>query len=130
MEKGTERMILIVGLLLLMLFSSSDLFAVEESGGIGMKLSQLYDYTTQEADKRGSLVVIDVFKGSPAYKHGIEKGDIILKVNDTITKQNDFKDLLHNHLRGPASTNVKLIIWRCSIMEKIALEIERIPMVY
>ncbi len=74
--------------------------AVEETGGIGMKISQLYNYTTKGDDKRGSIVVLDVFKGSPAQKHGIQKGDIILKVNNETTKNNDFIDLLHDHLRG------------------------------
>ena len=130
MKNRKLRWFIFWGCFLLFLFPSVNLFAVEESGGVGMKLSQLFDYTTQEEDKRGSLVVIDVFKGGPAFKNGIEKGDIILKVDDVITKQHDFKELLHNHLRGPAFTGVRLIIWRCSIMEKIEVEMQRIPMVY
>jgi C-terminal processing protease CtpA/Prc len=104
--------------------------AVEETGGIGMKISQLYNYTTKDDDKRGSIVVLDVFKGSPAQKHGIQKGDILLKVNDEITKNSDFLDLLHNHLRGPSFTEVKLEVWRPSLQEKFDITIQRVPMVY
>jgi len=114
----------------LMFFMGSLVVAVEESGGIGMKVTPLYNYTTSKEDKRGSIVVLDVFKGSPAQKHGIQKGDIILKINDQITREQDFEYLLHNHLRGPSFTDVKLEIWRPSIQEKFTLEIQRTPMVY
>ena len=111
-------------------FIADTTLAVEETGGIGMKISQLYNYTTKNDDKRGSIVVLDVFKGSPAQKHGIQKGDIILKVNDEITKNSDFLDLLHNYLRGPSFTEVKLEIWRPSLQEKFDITIQRVPMVY
>lgn len=115
---------------LLVCFTAGIVMAVEETGGIGMKISQLYNYTTKADDKRGSIVVLDVFKGSPAQKHGIQRGDIILKVNDETTKNNDFIDLLHEHLRGPSFTEVKLQVWRPSLQEKFDIVIQRVPMVY
>ena len=104
--------------------------AVEETGGIGMKISQLYNYATREEDKRGSIVVLDVFKGSPAQKHGIQRGDIILSVNGQQTRQFDFLTLLHDHLRGPSFTDVTLEIWRPSLQEKFEIILQRVPMVY
>ena len=114
----------------MVLLTSGAATAVEETGGIGMKISQLYNYTTTEDDKRGSIVVLDIYKGSPAQKYGIQKGDIILKVNGQNTKKADFLTILHDHLRGPSFTEVKLEIWRPSLQEKFEIILQRVPMVY
>lgn len=116
--------------LFLVCLGGNFVMAVDESGGIGMKVSQLYNYTTKNEDKRGSIVILDVFKGSPAHKHGVQKGDIILKINDEVTRNNDFTTLLHDHLRGPSFTEVTLEIWRPSIQEIFVIIIQRAPMVY
>lgn len=116
--------------LFLLGLTENPVMAVDESGGIGLKVSQLYNYTTKDDDKRGSIVVLYVFKGSPAQKHGIQTGDIILKINDEVTRNNDFKELLHEHLRGPSFTEVTLEIWRPGIQEKFTIVIQRAPMVY
>lgn len=116
--------------LFLSCFTGNVVLAVDERGGIGLKTSQLYDYTTEEDNKRGSMVVLDIFNGSPAQRHGIQKGDLIIKINNETTKGKDFQDLLHNCLRGPSFTNVILEIWRPRSHEKIELIIQRIPMVY
>ena len=113
-----------------LLFNSSVVFAVEETGGIGLKVGQLYDYTTTDEDKRGSLVVLDVFNGSPAHLQGIQKGDIILQVGEVLTRRRDFNDILHNLLRGVSFTEIKLVIWRPSKQEKIELTLQRMQMVY
>jgi C-terminal processing protease CtpA/Prc len=127
----TFRVLVIIAVtLFLVRLTENSVMAVEESGGIGLKVSQLYNYTTKDDDKRGSIVVLEVFKGSPAQKHGIQKGDIILKVNDEVTKNHDFKDLLHDHLRGPSFTEVILELWRPSTQEKFEFTIQRNPMVY
>ena len=125
------RIMMVLTLAIFMLgIGANSVSAVEETGGIGLKVSQLYDYTTKKEDKRGSIVILDVFKGSPAHRHGIEKGDLILKVNDVVTRRNDFHDILDNHLRGPSHTDVKLILWRPSTMDKFEVELRRMPMVY
>jgi C-terminal processing protease CtpA/Prc len=130
MKKNIRILTIAAVTIFMVCFTANIVMAVEETGGIGMKISQLYNYTTKSDDKRGSIVVLDIFKGSPAQKHGIQKGDIILKVNDEITKNNDFIDLLHDHLRGPSFTEVKLEIWRPSLQEKFDIVIQRVPMVY
>lgn len=122
--------ILIVTIVFLMCLSANSLMAVEETGGIGLKVSQLYNYSTKEEDKRGSIVVLDVFKGSPAHRRGIEKGDLIIKVNGQLTRKNDFYEILENHLRGPAHTDVELILWRPAANERMEVIIRRVPMVY
>ena len=130
MKKDSQILMIAAVVFFMVCFTAYTVMAVEETGGIGMKISQLYNYTTKDDDKRGSIVVLDVFKGSPAQKHGIQKGDIILKVNDEITRNNDFIGLLHDHLRGPSFTEVKLEVWRPSLQEKFDIIIQRVPMVY
>jgi len=129
--EGYSRLMVIIAVtFFLVCLTENSVMAVEESGGIGLNVSQLYNYATEDDDKRGSIIVLDVYKGSPAQKHGIQKGDIILKVNNEVTKNHDFKDLLHDHLRGPSFTEVTLEIWRPSIREKFEIIIQRSPMVY
>ena len=115
---------------LMIIFTSVDSFALVETGGIGIRVAQLYDYAPSTTDHRGSIVVLDVFKQSTAHRAGIQKGDVILEVNDVITKHHDFKDILENHLRSPSYTQVTLIIWRSSTNEKLTVNIMREPTVY
>ena len=130
MRKKQRVMWLMLCILLYVLFSYQVAFAVEETGGIGLKISQLYDYTTTGEDKRGSLVVLDVFKGSPAHQGGIEKGDIILQIDNVFTRKRDFRELLEKLLRGPSFTDVTLVIWRPSKQERIEMKLQRTTMVY
>jgi C-terminal processing protease CtpA/Prc len=115
---------------LMIIFTSADLSALVETGGIGVKVAQLYDHRQGETDHRGSIVVLDVIKGSAAEKAGLEKGDVILKIDDITVKNHDFLDVLENHLRSPSYTEVTLLIWRSSIMEKLIFRIMREPTVY
>jgi C-terminal processing protease CtpA/Prc len=131
MKKRPRILWMIVCVPLLLLFCTSNLlFAVEEEGGIGLKVNPLYDNTTKDKDKRGSIVVLDVFNGSPAHMAGIQKGDIILQIGGVATKKRDFDDILHNLLRGPSFTDVNLVLWRPSTNEKIELTIQRMEMAY
>jgi C-terminal processing protease CtpA/Prc len=115
---------------LVIIFMSADIIALVETGGIGIKVAQLYDYTNNATDHRGSLVVLDVFIRSAAQRAGIQKGDVILKVDDVITRHHDFQDILENHLRSPSYTMVTLTIWRSSTNETLTLDIMREPTVY
>ena len=115
---------------LMIIFTSVDSFALVETGGIGIRVAQLFDYTPNTTDNRGSIVILDVFKRSAAHRAGVQKGDVILEVNDVITKHHDFKDILENHLRSPSYTQVTLIIWRSSTNEKLTVNIMREPTVY
>jgi C-terminal processing protease CtpA/Prc len=130
MKKNQWLLWTIICLPLWLFFTAGTLPAVEETGGIGLKVGQLYDYTTTDEDKRGSLVVLDVFNGSPAHLQGIQKGDIIFQVGEVLTRRRDFNDILHNLLRGVSFTEIKLVIWRPSKQEKIELTLQRMQMVY
>ncbi|MBN2437260.1 MAG: PDZ domain-containing protein [Deltaproteobacteria bacterium] len=130
MRKNKWILLTIICVPLWLLSTSGSLLAVEETGGIGLKVGQLYDYITTDEDKRGSLVVLDVFNGSPAHLGGIQKGDIILQIGEATTRRRDFNDILHNLLRGPSFTEIKLVIWRPSRQEKIELILQRMMMVY
>jgi len=115
---------------LMIIFTSVDSFALVETGGIGIRVAQLFNYAPNTTDNRGSIVILDVFKRSAAHRAGVQKGDVILEVNDVITKHHDFKDILENHLRSPSYTQVTLIIWRSSTNEKLTVNIMREPTVY
>ena len=130
MRKHKQISLLALVVCLSIIFTSAELPALVETGGIGIKIGQLFDHSTGATDHRGSIVVLDVFMQSPAEKAGIEKGDVILKVNDVITKNNDFRDILENHLRSPSNTEVILLIWRCRTKEKLVFKITREPIVY
>jgi C-terminal processing protease CtpA/Prc len=115
---------------LMVIFTSGICFALVETGGIGIKVAQLYDYSPGAKDHRGSVVVLVVFPRSAAQRAGIQKGDVILQVNDVVTRHNDFHDILENHLRSPSYTEVILTIWRASTNEKLTVSIMREPTVY
>ena len=75
-----------------MALAVNPLFALEETGGIGMTVAQLYNEISE--DHRGYIVVLDVFKDGPAYNGGVERGDIITHINDRMTKARELNDIL------------------------------------
>ena len=103
-------------------------FALEETGGIGMKIAQLYDYIRE--DHRGSIVVLDVFKGGSAESGGIEAGDIVTHIDGELTRGKDFKTVLLNELRGEPATEITLKIWRPSTKKRMEIKLIRVPMIY
>jgi S1-C subfamily serine protease len=93
--------------------------AFEEASALGMTLSQMYDYTTRDEDKRGSVVVLDVKRGSPAHKVGILKGDIILKIDNVITKHHNFKEIIADCLMNKQHLSTTLTLWRPGNKEQL-----------
>lgn len=71
--------------------------------GIGIVMTK--DTTTNE------IVVYSVFDNSPAKEVGIEKGDIITKVDDTEVNGDDYNDV-PNMIKGKEGTKVKVTIKR------------------
>jgi carboxyl-terminal processing protease len=59
--------------------------------------------------KDGFLIVVAALDGSPAKKIGIKPGDKILKINDEATATMTINDAV-SKIRGPANTNIKLMI--------------------
>jgi C-terminal processing protease CtpA/Prc len=56
----------------------------------------------------GTIVVKQLVLGGPAQVAGIRQGDIIIQIDGTPTKGNDFKFLVEHRLRGRAGTPVML----------------------
>jgi C-terminal processing protease CtpA/Prc len=130
MRKYKRVLFVAVFVCLMTIFMPSCLFALIETGGIGIRVAQLYNRTAGISNHRGSLVVLDVFRHSAAERAGIEKGDVILKVDDVVTKDLYCEDLVENHLRSPSFTEVTLIIWRSSTKDKLTIIIMREPTIY
>jgi C-terminal processing protease CtpA/Prc len=67
---------------------SDSLYQEETPGGIGKKIYKLYDQSSD--NHKGQIVVVDVYKNSPAEKHGIQRGDIITYFDGRATVGLDF----------------------------------------
>ena len=130
MRKHNPILLLVIVVSMIIIFTPVHLFALVETGGIGIKVAQLYNRTTGVSNHRGSLVVLDVFRHSAAERAGMEKGDVILKVDDVLTKNFDCEDLVKDYLRSPSFTEVTLIIWRSSTKDKLTIIIMREPTIY
>jgi carboxyl-terminal processing protease len=59
----------------------------------------------------GDITVVSLFEGSPAYKQGIRRGDVIAKVGDQDAKGWTTEDAV-SHLRGPKGTPVDVYLKR------------------
>ena len=103
-------------------------YGLEETGGIGMKVAQLYDYIRD--DHRGSIVVLDVFPKSPAEEAGIQRGDILTHIDGKLTHGKYFEKVLQEDLRGNEGSEIKIKIWRSSSKERLEMTLIRVPMVY
>ncbi len=103
-------------------------WAVDETGGIGLKLGQLYDNLA--SDHRGSFVVLDIYESSPAQAAGVQRGDVITHIDGQPTKGRDFMKVVQTELRGEAGTEVKLKVWRFQTKKRLDITVQRVPMVY
>ncbi len=84
-------------------------------GGIGA-------YVTQTEDGR---IVLDPMPGQPAEQAGIQKGDVVIKVDDTeITPQMTVDEVV-NLVRGQVGTVVRLTLRREGLAEPFVVEIVR-----
>ncbi len=84
-------------------------------GGIGA-------YVTQAEDGR---IVLDPMPGQPAEQAGIQKGDVVIKVDDTeITPQMTVDEVV-NLVRGQVGTVVRLTLRREGLAEPFVVEIVR-----
>jgi carboxyl-terminal processing protease len=82
--------------------------------GVGMEIS----------NKDNELVVIAPLKGTPAYKAGIQPGDKILKINDTVAVNMKSEQAI-KIIRGPKGTTVKFLIERKGREEPFEIKIVR-----
>ncbi len=72
----------------------------------------------------GDITVQQLFEGSPAYKLGIRRGDIIARIEDKDAKGFTTEDAVRL-LRGPKGTTVKVSLKRVGFEQLITLEVPR-----
>ncbi len=76
------------------------------------------------AVRDGELVVISPIENSPAFRAGIEAGDVITSVNDERIKDNNFDQIMKN-MKGLPGSKVKITIKREGFDREIAYDLER-----
>jgi carboxyl-terminal processing protease len=72
----------------------------------------------------GNITVMSLFEGSPAYRKGIRRGDVIAKIDGTDAKGMNSEQAVRR-LRGPRGTSVNIAIRRLGYDGLIDLEVER-----
>ena len=71
-------------------------------GGIGVQLGE---------NKQGQAYVVDVYKGTPAEKVGIKKGDVFVSIDATRSAKWTTEEVV-KRVRGKEGTDVKLVMYR------------------
>lgn len=79
-----------------------DIITHGQYGGVGVTLTNRNNQTTVEEPP---------FQGTPAARAGIREGDIIIKVDDALTRDLSF-DETARRIRGPSGTEVTLTVQR------------------
>lgn len=82
--------------------------------GVGIEVSQRDEV----------LTIIAPLNNSPAQKAGILPGDIIIQINDTPVKKDNFSTIT-SEIGGPKGSKVKLLIKRTGFIEPIEFELKR-----
>jgi carboxyl-terminal processing protease len=72
----------------------------------------------------GDITVMSIFEGSPAYKKGLRRGDVIARINGEDAKGWSADDAVAK-LKGPKGTSVNISLRRRGYDGLIDLEIER-----
>lgn len=95
----------------------------ERYGGIGLEVAQLYD--TSSRNNMGTIVVLNVLANSPAQKAGIEKGDLIMQIDEEPTIGKQFENVILNKLRGPIGSEINLSVKRAQVRELLRFKLKR-----
>ena len=82
--------------------------------GLGMQIDSQDDY----------IRIITPIEGTPAYRKGLQAGDIIRQINDSSTYKMTTQDAA-NLMRGTAGTSVILKIERTGVPDLLEYEVER-----
>lgn len=84
--------------------------------GIGVEISK----------KDDDIVVIAPIDDSPAKKAGIMAGDVIVKIDDLVTRGKDVEEII-NQIKGNPDTLVTVYVKRDNIPEPLEFEVKREP---
>lgn len=103
--------------------SYGEVTPVVHNANLGIAIGQLYD--NNRKDRKGRLVILNLYKDGPAYKAGLEKGDIITHIDGKATKGRSLNKVISNLLKGEEGTSVELKIYRDDPPVLINIEIER-----
>jgi carboxyl-terminal processing protease len=105
--------------------SYSRFMPAEETKEFNESISGNFSGVGMEIDKRnGVITVISPLKDSPAEKAGIKSGDIILKIDGTVTNDMSIDEAV-KLIRGPKGTTVELIIARSGENGSMSIKIVR-----
>lgn len=85
--------------------------------GIGAMISQ--NRTT------GLCTIVKVFEGSPALEAGMQPGDIIYKVGDTLVASESLDVLVNNYIKGEEGTPVDVTVYRADKDEYVDMTLKR-----
>lgn len=77
-----------------------------EFGGLGIQIGI----------KKGVLTVISPIEDTPAFRAGIQAGDMIIKVDGALTKNMTLMEAVHK-MRGPKGTSVTITVMREGLKE-------------
>ncbi len=72
----------------------------------------------------GRLIIVEPLQGRPAIQAGIQRGDLVLKVDDTPIQNMTLTEAV-SLIRGPAGTTVRLTILRKGVREPFEVAIVR-----
>ena len=103
-------------------YTKSDYTSLQDStkgtySGIGAMISQ--NRTT------GLCTIVKVFEGSPALEAGMQPGDIIYKVGDTMVASESLDVLVNNYIKGEEGTPVEITVYRADKDEYVDLTVKR-----
>ncbi|MCI5221565.1 MAG: PDZ domain-containing protein [Candidatus Electrothrix sp. AR4] len=128
-KKTFTPIVAVIFLTLSFLSALSVAHATEDKfGGIGVKVSQIYDPGTE--NNLGILVVLDVLDETPASKSGIQKGDLITHIDGEPTKGKTFKYLMLKKLRGEIGSKTDISIERARVKTPLNFSLTRIEIIY
>ena len=83
-----------------------------------------YGVGMQVGPRNGKTIVIQPFSGSPAYKAGLRRGDVILEVNDKKTDSLNTSEIA-DLLKGPRGTKVQIVVAREGVDKPVTFNLIR-----
>jgi carboxyl-terminal processing protease len=103
----------------MLMFSGTAIGEEEKFGGVGLKVET----------KGGELVVLDVLAGTDAQAQGIQRGDVIIKIDKANTHGVEFAALI-GKLRGTIGSEVILEVKRAGTQKLLTFKVKRAEIVY